>query len=229
MWTSGRSAHLFRLGGFPVRADIGAAFLLVLLLIIFGGQGPTGLLLGLVIAVITFMSVLLHELGHAVAVRRLGYGQSTIVFSFLGGVTQWRGAPTHGHSIRIAAAGPAVSLLLAMLSFGLLWVFRAAGVDSVLLLRLLWITGFLNVLWGVFNLLPIYPMDGGKIARSWMSMRLSATEARRRSLMLSGGTGVVLMFVAAAMGYVFVLLLMALLLLQNWREWQAMSGGPGRG
>ena len=221
MLTARKSTHLFNLGGYQVRADIGAVFLIVILLLIFGGQGPQGLLFALVIAAITFVSILLHELGHAVAVRRLGYGTSTIVFSFLGGVTQWRGRPTHGDSIRIAAAGPAVSLALAGLALAGWAALRAAVPEQGWFHRILFITAFLNILWGAFNLLPIHPMDGGKILRSWLSMRHPGREAIRRSLIVSGVTGLILMLAGAFMGLLFVTVLLGFLLFQNWQEWQS--------
>lgn len=223
MFTTRHSASLFRVAGFPVRADAGALFLLVLLLLLFGGQGPRGLLFALVIAVITFVSILAHELGHAVAVRKLGYGQSTIVFSFLGGVTQWRGAPSHRDSIRIAAAGPAVSLAIAALAAALALLLGSLDIGGSLARGVLRITAFLNLLWGLFNLLPIHPMDGGKITRSWLALRLPHREAVRRSLIVSGVAGVALMVLGAILGYLFVTLLLGLLLLQNWNEWQRLN------
>lgn len=222
MFSAGQKRwRLFSAFGIPVYADPGALILLVLILVLFSGAGPAGMLAGLLIGVIAFASIYAHELAHAFAIRKFGYGKSQILFSALGGLTQWRGRPTHGHSIQIALAGPAASLLLAglaaLLLYGLGWPSRSSAV----LYFLVHATFLLNLLWGIFNLLPIHPMDGGKVTRSALQMRMPAQRALRLSLQISGAVGVALLFASVMAGYIFVALVVGFLLLQNWNEWQA--------
>lgn len=155
----------FRLGSIPVRVRF-PFFLMVLLL---GGamrdetgrQDPRLLVLW---AAIVFVSVLVHELGHAIVGRSFGL-RPWIELHGMGGTTAWAQESELGHGRRIAVslAGPFAGFLLGALVFA---VSRYAVVPSSPLGRfavdrLLWV----NVGWGILNLVPMLPLDGGNVMR----------------------------------------------------------------
>lgn len=215
--------RLFTFARVPVYADKSAIFLLALILLLYGRGGPNAMIGSIVIAAVAFVSVVGHELGHAFAVRKLGYGQSKIVLGGFGGVCQWHGRPTRGDRIRIALAGPAVSLLLGAIGMVLYLPLRPMIAGIPPLKTALAALMFLNVFWGVFNLLPIFPMDGGQALRSALGYKFSPSEARRKSLIVSGVVGGSLAVIAYLSGFWVASLVIAMLLFQNWNEWQATN------
>jgi Zn-dependent protease len=110
-------------------------------------------------------SVLLHELGHALTARRLAVPVQSITLFAFGGMAEVEAeAPGPGAEFAIAVAGPAVSLLIALVG-GLLWwadVQAEAGLAGTLAAHL----ALANAIMAVFNLLPGYPMDGGRVLRA---------------------------------------------------------------
>ena len=103
--------------GFPV--EINLSFLLLLALVFFGFLGSGGLV-SVAFVLLVFGSVLLHELGHALVARRLGVHVSGIELSFFGGAAKMTQMPrSANHELAIAAAGPAVSLMLGGAGLGL--------------------------------------------------------------------------------------------------------------
>ena len=155
--------------GFPV--EINLSFLLLLAVVFFAvGRGSISLGLGAVaIVLLAFASVLLHELGHALVARRLGVHVSGIELSFLGGAAKMMQMPRSAdHEIAIAAAGPAVSLMLAGAGFGL---------GALLDVPLLTTIGSINIVIAAFNLIPALPMDGGRILRALLSRKMDFVRA----------------------------------------------------
>lgn len=141
----------FSIFGVPVR--VRASFAVTLL---FGWDGSVGGALAW--AVIVFVSVLAHELGHALLGRAFGLTPSVEIYAF-GGQTGWIGGKniSSGKSFLISLAGPTVSVLLCVLGF----VVALAIPKSPL--QTFWIV---NGFWAAFNLLPIIPLDGGNALRS---------------------------------------------------------------
>ena len=152
-----------RMFGFPV--EINLSFLLVLAVAFFAYGG----LAGVFVTLLLFGSVVLHELGHALVARRLGVHISGIELSFFGGAAKMTQMPRSAdHEIAIAAAGPAVSLMLAGAGFGLgvathFWLFS--------------LIGWINVILAGFNLIPALPMDGGRILRALLTRRMDFVRA----------------------------------------------------
>ena len=179
----GGSIQLARVSG--IRIGVEPSWFLVLFLIIYlltgyygdrFGEG-TAFALAVVSALLFFVSVLLHEMGHAVVARRNDIGIAGIDLWLFGGVAKLeRDTDSPGVELRVAAAGPFVTLLIAGACFGAGTLlagsgdaadstrFEAAGGDEVLA-----VLGYLtaiNVLLLVFNLLPGFPLDGGRIVRA---------------------------------------------------------------
>jgi Zn-dependent protease/CBS domain-containing protein len=168
---------------------------------------------GLGLVGVLFGSVILHELGHALVARRAGLPAKGIVLLPIGGVTildesqaMPDSATTWKREIRIAAAGPLVNLLIAGLSSLVLLtvvpgfpLFAKPLVHSGNLLRsLVWA----NVYLGLFNLLPAYPMDGGRVLRALFSRHMDPIRATQR---------------AVRIGHVFAILFMMLGMLMTNR------------
>ena len=112
--------------------------------------------------VLLYVSVLFHELSHSVVARGYGLPVRRIVLWPLGGVSEIdREAPTPGREFAIAAAGPALSLVLGGIGWGLYQVCHT-GVAGALI----WMLVFANLIVGLFNLLPGLPLDGGRMLRA---------------------------------------------------------------
>jgi Zn-dependent protease len=125
-----------------------------------------------------FGSVLLHELGHSLVARRFGVDVAEIELHFFGGTAKMLSMPKRPRDeVVIAAAGPAVSLLLA-LGAGLLLVPAYLWAPTVVA-RLAAVVFQVNLMLGLFNLLPALPMDGGRILRAALTPRFGGYRATR--------------------------------------------------
>jgi len=159
---------IFRFRGVPVRLD--ASLLLIVALVVwsvyaqFDGLGTGGALIAAsAYAVMLFASILLHELGHAFASLDRGIPVRAITLFALGGVTEsTREARTARDEFVIVGIGPFVSLVLAA-AFGLL---SLAVQGSQLLNALATTVAMTNLVLAIFNLVPGYPLDGGRLLRS---------------------------------------------------------------
>ncbi len=119
--------------------------------------------MALVAAALFFISLLLHELGHAIQARREGMEIDGIVLWLFGGVASFKGAfPSAGAEFRIAIAGPLVTLVLGVFFVG---VAVATSVSQAVDGVAAWL-GYINILLLLFNLLPALPLDGGRVLRS---------------------------------------------------------------
>jgi Zn-dependent protease/CBS domain-containing protein len=113
-----------------------------------------------------YASLLAHELAHAVVARRHGVQVQSIVLWVLGGVAQLQGDSPHPRAeLEVAAAGPAVSFGLAASGAVVAGLLGVLGLSPLLVAAVAWLAG-INVLLGLFNLLPAFPLDGGRILRA---------------------------------------------------------------
>lgn len=150
--------------------------------------------MGLVAAGLFFLSLLLHELGHAVVARREGMEIEGITLWLFGGVARFRGMfPGPGAEFRIAVAGPFVTLLIgvACVLIAALTSFSSA-VDGVAA----WL-GYINLVLLGFNLLPALPLDGGRVLRAAL---WKATGDFGRATLMASGISRVLAFVMIGLG-----------------------------
>jgi Zn-dependent protease len=165
--------QLGRIAG--IRIGVNWSWLIVFALIVwslavavFPSQNPgfsdgEYVVLAVVAALLFFVSLLLHELGHALQARREGVEIEGINLWLFGGVAQFKSSfPSAGAEFRIAIAGPLVSLAL-----GVLFVVVAAfaGLPNAIDGVVAWL-GFTNLILLAFNLLPALPLDGGRVLRS---------------------------------------------------------------
>jgi Zn-dependent protease len=136
------------------------------------------------VAILFLVSLLAHELAHAVVARRNGIGVDGITLWLLGGVARLRGqAQTPGAEARIAIVGPLTSLAVGAVAFAVavgLGRLDLAGPPALAVVAAQWLA-VVNVVLGVFNLIPGAPLDGGRIAKAvvwkWRGDALTATRA----------------------------------------------------
>ena len=235
----------FSIAGIPVRVH--PLFWLIALLL-----GSSTDLLQLPIWVfVVFVSILIHELGHALAMRR--YGQpSRIILHFAGGLTvpepvSW-GSGWANVSLRpnqeifISLAGPGAGFLLAALvvvgatiSGGSIitnWLFGVIPLPvaalmpiggrilSLLVTMLLWV----NIFWGLINLLPVYPLDGGNVSR-YLLLQADPIEGVRKSLWISViAGGLVAIAGLLILRSIYMAFLFGLLAFQSYQSLQGRAG-----
>jgi Zn-dependent protease len=166
-------------------------------------------------SVLFYMSLLSHELGHALVARRLGVTVDGITLWLFGGVARLRGeAPTPGIEARIAIAGPVVSLGLAIVFGAATFALDVTGGPALIEGGCLWLA-VANVTLLLFNLLPAFPLDGGRLLRAWLWQRrhdrYSATSGAawlgRMCAFLMIGLGLLELFVQGALSGLWLVLL----------------------
>ena len=182
-----------RLFGVPVRLHFTFVLLLVFLLFIGIGGKQTGAATAVYILAL-FASVLLHEIGHVLVARWYGVRTREIVMYPIGGVSRLESQPKARQELLISTAGPVINLLIAIILFAFERNFLPLETlriptDANLVERI----AIGNLLLGLFNLLPAYPMDGGRILRSVIAFWKPEDEATQMAA--SAGQ-----FLAVAMG-----------------------------
>jgi len=165
------SFQIAEVRGVPIRIH----FTVFLMLFVFGGFGP---LWTLFFSAVVLLSVALHELGHTVVSQRYEIDVRDIILTPVGGVARLVGmAEDPRHEIRIALAGPYVSFLLALT--GALLAGLSFWIRSPLLFTASLYFAGINLALFLFNLLPSFPMDGGRVLRGWLAQKKGMLEATR--------------------------------------------------
>jgi Zn-dependent protease/CBS domain-containing protein len=185
-----------RILGIEIRVQLGWIIVLALIAVIAVGQLTTldpeiefvtSWILGAIVALGFFASSVAHDLAHAVVARRRGVDVRAILVTFFGGSTPLDpGSADPGDDAAIAASGPLVSIVIGFVLLALTaWAFalgesfnNATGVLSVLV--------FLNMVLGFVNLIPAYPLDGGRIVRDLVWHRSGSEKTGYRAASLSG-------------------------------------------
>lgn len=164
------------------------------------GHGIPGLVATLLASAGLFGSVVLHELGHALAARRFGIGTAHITLYPFGGVAAIRELPDDpAKELVIALAGPAVNFLL-VAAFGWAWALFGGGTFVALI--------GMNLVMGLFNLIPAFPMDGGRVLRAVLAARMGWVPASMLAIRV-GRVFAWLFLAAGVLGPHLGLLLMA--------------------
>ncbi|MDQ2675707.1 MAG: site-2 protease family protein, partial [Actinomycetota bacterium] len=218
----GRGAlTLFRVRGIRIAVDYSWFFVLFLVIFWLSGyyddltDAPEGSVEPFALAVISalafFGSILLHELGHALVALRNGIGISEITLWLFGGLAHMqRDSDSAGVEFRVAAAGPAVTLLIAIVATAVgvalagseqefvdaMVVSNEADVSGTLAV-IAWLAG-LNVVVLLFNLIPAFPLDGGRILRA-IAWRLTGDRNRATRFAALTGQGFSYLFVAVGL------------------------------
>jgi len=219
----GRSIQVARVFGVRIGVDVSwfFVFFLVIYLMsqnyrqIFPGQETKAFVLAVVSAILFFLSILLHELGHALTAKRLGIGIASIDLWLFGGIAKMeRDTRSAGEEFKVAAAGPAVTLIIAAVCFGVASLI--SGVDAAArgtaledsgvsgTVAVLGWLALVNVSLLLFNLIPGFPLDGGRIARAIAWWRTGdRTKATRFAARL--GRGFSFLMIVAGLLIAFVL------------------------
>jgi len=169
-----------------------ATFVLVLALGAFawsGAHGLAGAAFGALMMALLFTSVTLHELGHSLVAQRFGVPVREIILLPIGGVAMMSGRPKRpSHELLIALAGPAVNVVLGVaLSAIMLLFYGPAGFAAVgstnvesmapsMNTLIAWLISG-NVMLAVFNMVPAFPLDGGRVLRAGLAMTMPARRA----------------------------------------------------
>jgi Zn-dependent protease/CBS domain-containing protein len=184
-----KSLRLFTVKGIDIRVHL--TFPLILLwaayqfALVFGGL--SGALFGVTAIIILFILVTLHELGHSFAARMYGVPVEQIVLSPIGGVAQLKRMPENpAQEMVIAIAGPTVNFLMAFVIAAVGYIygldFRSLIItfsvaESATLAALISYVFISNLFLAAFNLIPAFPMDGGRILRALLALRLEYSQA----------------------------------------------------
>jgi len=205
---------------FGIRIGVSASWFFVLFFLIYwlsqyyfhellSGPRSTDYLVAVAGALGYFASLILHELGHALAARRLGIPIAGIDLWFFGGLSHMRREPeTPGEELKIAAAGPAVTLALFGLCVAAATLLASSGTftdvavprkgfTTTPALALVGWLGFINAMLFVFNIVPAFPLDGGRIARALVWRR---TGDRNRATLSAGRSGQAFALLVGALG-----------------------------
>lgn len=226
----------FRVFDVPVRVH--PMFWIVGMLLGTGPQTPPWVVLSWVC--IVFVSILVHELGHVLAFRYYG-ARSHIVLHGFGGlaVSDSYGRRDPMSQLMISLAGPAAGFVFAAvvvlgLKAGGIDVFLRFGFPDLVDWRLLGIRSekayvllnqllHVNIYWGLVNLLPIYPLDGGQAARSLMELG-KAPDALRNSLLLSVGTAVLMALFSLRSESTMLVVFFGYMAFNSYQMLQALGG-----
>lgn len=160
-------------------------------------------ILGIVLAFVTFASILIHELFHSYTAKKYGIKTSRIVLFIFGGVSQiTEEAKDPAIEFKVSVAGPLSSYLLTIL-FGTIW-YILRQMDSSQTIQALFQYGmFINIMLGTFNLIPAFPLDGGRILRAFLWQR---TEDLVKATSIASKIGVAFSYVLMFSGFTIIIL-----------------------
>ncbi|MFO7537319.1 MAG: site-2 protease family protein [Chloroflexota bacterium] len=187
----GTAFKLFTVSGIAIRMHITFPLILIWAAIQFGylaGAGWVGALFGVIVVTLLFVIVTLHELGHSYAALFYGVPVKQIVLLPIGGVAQLKRIPENPtKEFVIAIAGPAVNFGLAIVLWLVAWAFNLPlfadpiaileGMERITFEHVFIYVFIYNIFLAVFNLLPAFPMDGGRVLRAVLATRLEYSRA----------------------------------------------------
>ncbi len=176
------SFKVARIGGIDVRIHVTFLLLLAVFASFYSAQGgASGTLKVVIFFLLVFLCVLLHEFGHAFAAKAFGIRTVDITLLPIGGVARMERMPEKpAQELLVAIAGPLVNVVIAA---ALLFVLAATGnldfgeVLDPTRFNALWALLYTNVMMVLFNLIPAFPLDGGRVLRALLATRLSYERA----------------------------------------------------
>ncbi len=173
------SFHIARIAGIDVKIHATFFLLLAFYTLLFYGQGgPVAAIQGVVFICLVFLCVLLHEFGHAMAARRYGIHTHDITLLPIGGLARLERMPDKpAEELVVAICGPLVNVAIGALLFPFTSPdFNPFALDRISPSLVDMLCGA-NMLLVLFNLLPAFPMDGGRVLRSLLAMRMDYARA----------------------------------------------------
>jgi Zn-dependent protease len=245
----------FSVLGFPVRVH--PLFWLMCVLMGSSGNDPKWILL---VTAVSFVSILIHELGHALMIRRFGRDAHIVLYMMGGLAIEGSNNPyassynprgerrTAQEQIIISLAGPFAGFIFAALAIILVkgmggqvvqfWLYEYIPMVMVVpgpavtkeVASVMWVLLHFNIFWGLVNLLPVYPLDGGQVAMQLLMLQ-DPYGGMVRGLQVSIGAGIAaVIFFLAVMGQSgwYPAMLFGSLAVSNYMALQQIQGGGGR-
>jgi Zn-dependent protease len=213
--------HLGSIRGTTIDVDF-SFFILILLFVVLRYNPQQGIHFALLWIPIVFLSVLVHELAHAAMIGVFGHGSSQIILGGMGGVTINARKARPFQDMLISLAGPGSSFILWLASKWLYYNVAFAHTDPMVkefLPRFWWA----NLVWGLFNLIPVPPFDGGHAVRSFFSTFLRDRTAFVISTwiaLVGGGAIAIWEFIQGQWFIAFYVAWFVFMAFQRWQDFQ---------
>jgi stage IV sporulation protein FB len=219
--------HLGSIGKTSIDVDL-SFIILCVFFVAMNYRQEEGIQYALIWIPVLFVSILIHELAHAAMIALFGFGASQIVLGGMGGVTINRRKAKAWQDMLISLSGPLASFALMWLSIWLTYNLPVVRTDAMLVAlvpRMYWANKF----WGMFNLIPVPPLDGGHAVRDFFRTFLSERRAFIIAIWIAivgGGAAVAYLFWA---GELFIALFVAWFVFMAFQQWQYFRehGTPG--
>jgi Zn-dependent protease/predicted transcriptional regulator len=223
----------FRIGRiFGIDIKVHLTFLLILVWGALNYGGSAGPLYGVVVTIALFVLVLLHELGHGLAARQFGIAVRDIVLLPIGGVARLERMPEKPiQELVVALAGPAVNAILAVLLFPVvagLAIFESMPLTMRVFTQpgLLGLMVFLlgaNISLLVFNMIPAFPLDGGRVFRALLAFFTSYEQATRAAVIIGRVLALGLGLLAIFSQQIFLAVIALFIFMAGGQEGQAVA------
>ena len=200
------SIKIFSIFGIPVELHISFLILIIFIyLIALLNVIPYVNLLTAVLITLIFATVVIHELSHCYVAKRYGIKIERIVLLPIGGISEMEEIPDDpAEELRIALAGPLSNLVIAVLLYFILILSK--NYLSIVLAGALYYFIIVNLLLGLFNLLPAFPMDGGRILRAFLAERMSLIRATRISASIGKQFAIVMAIIGVFFNFLLILI-----------------------
>lgn len=218
--------HLGSIRGTSIDVDF-SFFILIFLFVVLNYRADQGIHFALLWIPILFVSVLIHELAHAAMIGAFGFGSSQIILGGMGGVTMNARRAASWQDMLISLAGPVSSFGLYFLTDWLAESFAVMERDAMLK-ELMPRLAIANLWWGLFNLIPTPPLDGGHATREFFRTFLSERTAFIIATWIAIVAGAVIALLFFKTGNYFIAVYIAwftYMAFQRWQEFQR-SGTP---
>ncbi len=212
------SKKIMTVSGFPILVDL--TFLVLAGLLAFQNFGSTwdANLASLLRVPVLFAAILVHELGHAWAIKHYGYGKSRILLWGMGGLCMNRANYNDKDGLKIVLAGPIAGALLGLPALAGLFLLPELSVVTPVLEFAIFVT----LGWSVFNLLPIFPLDGGRALM--YTLRLTTKMTRDKAARIAGLVGLIVLVPLAiwalSTGQWWTVLILFLVGQTTWKAWK---------
>lgn len=219
--------HLGSIRGTTLGVDL--SFLILVALFVGTYYDPAvGIQHALLWIPVLFISVLIHELAHAAAIGMFGYGPSEIVLGGIGGATMNKRVAKPWHDVVISLAGPIASFALAFV-IAISYMRVPFAQRDPMLVEFLPLLVEANIWWGLFNLLPISPLDGGHAVRNFLRIFMRERNAFRISVWVAIVAGVAVVAWAVSRKSIVLAALISWYVFINYQQWQYYRdhGTPG--
>jgi len=237
----GTSLTLFRIAGIEVKVHWSFVLILIWGAVVYGSGGQTplsGALYGMLVILLLFVCVTLHEFGHALTAKRYGIDVPSITLLPIGGVASLARSPEKPvQELWIAVAGPLVNIVLAAILVPLALVMQARDGGGLAASSNLWMSQMLqpgagnliaylaavNLTLALFNLLPAFPMDGGRVLRAILALNMPLVRATRVAVLVGRLVAVPLAIWGIVGGNILLLLIAFFIYVGGGAEYEAVE------